>query len=104
MAHINGNSIWNPIETAPFDRFITVWHKVYKTAITGTVKPDGNSFCDYPCFVEKTMTHYWPMESFSHWREPVNGPPLTEKEHIAKVKDVIDRWPTWKKECIIRVK
>lgn len=73
---------WKPIETAPKDKkgFLG-WHKLWKTPISVRFLSGENSYSGENCFIEKTLTAIWPLESFSHWTELPDGP-LREKEDI----------------------
>ncbi len=61
---------WLDIETAPDDRPIQAWHRVWKCPVT----IQRRSFGDRSAWVEKTLTTEWPLEAFSHWMEPTAPP------------------------------
>ena len=72
---------WRPIETAPRDGTpILGWHRVHLCPIAIWFNPKGFCFKGQRLFwMEKTYTHAWPDDAFSHWSplpaapDPANG-------------------------------
>ncbi len=65
---------WKPIETVPYDQLVTVWHKIHQVSITGTIKKRVIELNYNDGLMEKTLTTFWPIESFTHWRKPDTQP------------------------------
>jgi len=52
------------IESAPKDEYIMAFHIFHKCWISGYIPSEGKYKWN---FVEKTITHVWPITSFSHF-------------------------------------
>jgi len=66
---------WEPIETVPYGEIVTAWHKIHKLSITGIMKKRV-SVHHSDGMMEKTLTTFWPVASFTHWRKPDDNPEL----------------------------
>lgn len=64
--------MWEPIETAPKDRTIEVWHKEagISVAVILVEYPWCNELTLHVCLTGMME----PISKFSHWREPSPGP------------------------------
>lgn len=70
-------ALWQPIESAPKDRPIVLWHKVWDCEVTAQHRADDLAEIGLGadlCWLEKTKTTAWPADAFTHWREALPLP------------------------------